>query len=180
MAEDSVVLTLPEIEDIATKALRHHGASKMAASSLAGAIADAEGEGIHSHGLRYLKTYCDHLDCGKVRADAVPSLRQASGAAIAIDAQNGFAHPAIDLGIGQIIPLAEKMGVAAFTVTRSYNCGVLGYHVKRIASQGLIGIGFTNAPASIAPPGGRRPVIGTNPIAMALPNGDGAIRFLIS
>lgn len=61
----------------------------------------------------------------------------------------------------------------------SYNCGVLGYHVERLPEQGLIGLGFTNAPASITPVGGTTPVIGTNPFALAVPDGNGAAAFVI-
>jgi (2R)-3-sulfolactate dehydrogenase (NADP+) len=46
---------------------------------------------------------------------------------------------------------------------------VVGYHVARIAREGLLALGFVNAPASIAPAGGTRPVFGTNPIALAVP-----------
>jgi (2R)-3-sulfolactate dehydrogenase (NADP+) len=55
------------------------------------------------------------------------------------------------------------------SIYNSYNCGVLGFHTKRIAEKGFIGLGFTNAPASIAPVGGIKAVIGTNPFSIAVP-----------
>jgi (2R)-3-sulfolactate dehydrogenase (NADP+) len=58
-------------------------------------------------------------------------------------------------------------------VTNSYNCGVVGYHLERIAEAGLMALGFVNAPASIAPWGGKAPVFGTNPLACAVPRTDG-------
>jgi (2R)-3-sulfolactate dehydrogenase (NADP+) len=65
------------------------------------------------------------------------------------------------------------------TLRNSYNCGVLGYHVERLARAGLVGLGFTNAPASIAPVGGKRPVVGTNPIALGVPGSEGEAAFII-
>ena len=56
---------------------------------------------------------------------------------------------------------------------------MLGYHTRRLANEGLLAIGFTNAPASIAPVGGRRPVVGTNPFSLAAPDGDGGVAVLI-
>jgi len=62
------------------------------------------------------------------------------------------------------------------TLHRSYNCGVLGHHAERLAEAGLVGLCFTHAPASIAPVGGKVPVIGTNPFAIAVPDGaEGAV-----
>jgi len=65
------------------------------------------------------------------------------------------------------------------TVRNSYNCGVLGYHVEQLAEAGLVAIGFTNSPASIAPVGGKKPVIGTNPFALAVPNAAGGTKFIL-
>ncbi|HCE70772.1 MAG TPA: sulfolactate dehydrogenase, partial [Ruegeria sp.] len=44
---------------------------------------------------------------------------------------------------------------------------------------GLVGLGFTNAPASIAPSGGSKPVVGTNPFSLAVPGEDGEPAILI-
>ena len=76
-------------------------------------------------------------------------------------------------------PLAKALGCAALTVRNSYNCGVLGYHVERLAGDGLVAIGFTNAPASIAPVGGEKPVVGTNPVALAVPGDSGGAAFVL-
>jgi (2R)-3-sulfolactate dehydrogenase (NADP+) len=98
---------------------------------------------------------------------------------ITVDAATGFAHPAIDLGFEALIPTARELGVAVLSVQNSYNCGVLGYHTHQLAKEGLLAIGFTNAPASIAPVGGRRPVVGTNPFSLAAPDGEGGAAVLI-
>ena len=96
-----------------------------------------------------------------------------------VDADCGFAHPAIDIGFDELRPLAKALGCAALTVRNSYNCGVLGYHVERLSEDGLVAIGFTNAPASIAPAGGQKPVVGTNPVALAVPGVSGQAAFVL-
>lgn len=168
-------LTISEIESLAFDALSASGARADAARPLAKAVAAAEAEGIASHGLAYVPVYCEHLTCGKVDGAAVPRIAQPSPAALVVDAGTGFAHPAIDLGFAQLVPLARKMGIAALAVRNSYNCGVLGYHTDRLAAAGLLALGTTHAPASIAPVGGRRAVIGTNPFAIAAAGKDGRI-----
>jgi len=176
---DTVTLTLEEADDLVMQALTASGTSNHNARKLADGIMGAELDGIPSHGLMYVPIYCEHAKCGKIDGQAEPTVEQISPSAFLADAKSGFAHPAIDLGFSKIVPAAQELGIAALAVRNSYNCGVLGFHVSRLAEQGLIGIGFTNAPASIAPVGGTRPVVGTNPFAFAVPDDDGGIALII-
>ena len=173
------IMTLDEIEDLAYRALVAAGTSDANARPLARATAATEADGVASHGLAYIPIYCEHVRCGKVDGRARPLLSRPAPAVVAVDAATGFAHPAIDLGFEALIPAAREQGIAALAVRNSYNCGLLGYHSGRLAAAGLLAIGFTNAPASIAPHGGRRPVVGTNPFSLAAPDGTGGAAVLI-
>ena len=172
-------LALAEIEDLAFRALTAVGTSPENARPLAIATATTEADGVASHGLAYIPIYAEHVTCGKVDGQAVPVLTEPRPAIICVDAATGFAHPAIALGFETLIPRAREMGIAALALRNSYNCGVLGQHTMRLAQAGLMGIGFTNAPASIAPSGGQKPVVGTNPISVAAPDGKGGAAVLI-
>lgn len=172
-------LTLDEVEALAFRCLSGAGALDVAARSMARSIRAAERDGIRSHGLMYLPIYVEHLRCGKVLTEAEPRVSRPRPSAIVVDAANGFAHPAIDAGWAALTAAARENGIAAMTVTRSYNCGVLGHHAERLALEGLIGLCLTHAPASIAPVGGKTPVIGTNPFALAVPDGAGAAALVI-
>ncbi|WP_299351529.1 Ldh family oxidoreductase [uncultured Shimia sp.] len=172
-------LTLQDIETLAFDALVAAGTSPENARPLAVATAETEAEGVASHGLAYIPIYCEHVQCGKVDGKAKPVLTHPAGSVVTVDAGTGFAHAAIDKGFDALIPLAKEQGVAALAIRNSYNCGVLGYHTGRLAKSGLLGIGFTNAPASIAPSGGSKPVVGTNPFSIAAPNADGTPALLI-
>ena len=176
---EAPILTLDEIEDLAYRALIAAGTSEVNARPLARATAATEADGIASHGLAYIPTYCEHVRCGKVDGQAQPVLSRPAPAVVQVDAATGFAHPAIELGFETLIPAARELGSAALAVRNSYNCGVLGYHTRRLATEGLLAIGFTNAPASIAPVGGRGPVVGTNPFSLAAPDGEGGVAVLI-
>lgn len=168
-----VALSLDEVEDLTFRALRAVGVPDAQARSVAASVVTAEAEGVQSHGLALVPTYCGHARVRKVVGDAAPSVDRPRPGLVRVDAKDGFAHPAIDLGIPLLDDAAQECGIAMLAVTNSYICGALGYHVQRIAERGLLAIGFANAPASIAPAGGIRPVFGTNPIAMAVPRPDG-------
>lgn len=162
-------LTLAQIEALAYDALIAAGTTPQNARPLAQATAATEADGVSSHGLAYIPIYCSHVQCGKVDGAAVPRLSQTRPGALCVDAATGFAHSAIDLGFEALIPLARAQGIAFLAIRNSYNCGVLGYHTTRLAEAGLLGLGFTNAPASIAPSGGQKPIVGTNPFSLAVP-----------
>ena len=170
---------IAEIEETARRALRAAGASAENAAPLAAAIAAAEAEGVSSHGLAYLPTYCLHLRCGKVDGQAVPIVTRPRPGTARVDAQSGFAHPAIAAGTETLLAAAKECGVAGLAVRNSYNCGVLGFHTGALAARNVLALGFTNAPASIAPAGGRKAVLGTNPFSLAVPDGAGGAAVVL-
>lgn len=172
-------ISLDDVEALARGELQKAGASDGQSHPVARSIRLAERDGVRSHGLMYLPIYAEHLRCGKVDGQAVPQVSRPRAGAVVVDAGNGFAHPGIDAGFAALVESAKATGIAALTLHRSYNCGILGHHAERIANEGLIGLCFTHAPASIAPMGGKSPVIGTNPLALAVPDGQGGARFVL-
>ena len=165
-----------QAEDLASKKLIKSGCNKENTLGIVDGILDAEFSGIKSHGFHYLPIYCNHLKIGKINGSASPTFKQISSSSIKVDADNGFAHTAINIGLKHLCKMSSIEGISCMAIYNSYNCGVLGFHTRRIAEQNLIGLGFTNAPASIAPVGGIKPVIGTNPYSIAAPlNGKASI-----
>lgn len=123
-----VRLTLAEVEDITRRALRSVGVTPRNEAPVTASVVAAEADGVHSHGLARLPTYCEHARIGKIRGDATPSLDRPRPGLVRVDAADGFAHPAIDLGLPALLEAARAQGIAAMAVTNSYNCGVVGYH----------------------------------------------------
>ena len=96
-----------------------------------------------------------------------------------VDAQHGFAQPAFQRGLASACLAAVENGICSLAIGRAHTCTSLGYFTEQIAKKNLIGIGFTNASPIVAPPGGKSRIIGTNPIAFSVPDGNGktAIHF---
>lgn len=172
-------LTLDDVRDLTRRALAANGVTETNRDPVAASVVAAEADGIRSHGLARLPTYCEHARVGKIDGAAEPTAERVGSGALRIDARDGFAHPAIDLGLAQLPDMAREAGIAAMAITNSYNCGVVGYHVERLAERGLIALGFVNAPASIAPFGAKEPVFGTNPVACAVPRSSGEAPLVI-
>ncbi|MCB9959855.1 MAG: Ldh family oxidoreductase [Rhodospirillaceae bacterium] len=172
-------MSVAEIAAFAADILETAGTAPANAQVMARSIAAAERDGIASHGLIYLPIYVEHVRCGKVDGRAVPGLVQPRPGVVVADAACGFAHPAIAAGAPLLIAAAHSQGVAVLAVRNSYNSGVLGHHTEAMAADGVVALGFTNAPATIAPLGGRTPVVGTNPFSLAVPDGAGGVALLI-
>ena len=166
-------LSLDEVLDLTTRMLRASGASALQADATARSIRDAEADGIRTVGLSYLPTYCDHVACGKVIGDAVPTVQRPRAATVVVDAANGFCHPAFEAGVQPLVDATRECGVGVVAITHSYSAGVLGWFVERLADDGLVSIMFANSSSLMAPAGGTRPFFGTNPIAWAAPRRNG-------
>ena len=69
------------------------------------------------------------------------------------------------------IEKAKKTGVAFVATTHSNHYGAAAYWAMMALQHGMIGFSATNAPATVAPTGGRTAMLGTNPFAIAIPAG---------
>jgi len=169
------MISLDTIEAQTKAALEHHGAAPWIAASVAHAVRKAESVGNKICGLYYLESYCQQLASGRVKGDVEPVVSHPRPGAVVVDAKFGFAQPAFQRALPEAVTAARTCGVASLAVGHAHTCTSLGYFTEQIAMQGLIGLGLTNASPIVAPPGGKTRVIGTNPIAFSVPDGQGGI-----
>lgn len=169
-----MLATPHEIFEMAQAALVKHGAGPDQAMHVATAVARAEETGNVICGLYYLESYCTQLRSGRVNGTVDPVVSTPRPASIYADARFGFAQPAFAAGLSDAVAAAQAYGVATLSVGHAHTCTSLGFFTEQIAAEGLIAIGMTNASPVVAPPGGNKAVIGTNPIAMSVP-GDGQL-----
>ena len=169
------LVSIQTIEDTTIAALRRHGAADWIARSVASAVARAEATGNLICGLYYLESYCTQLKTGRVDGQVEPRVSKPKPAFISVDARLGFAQPAFERGLPEAVAAAKEYGTASLAVCHSHTCTAMGFFTEQIAHHGLIAIGMTNAPACVSPPGGTQAVLGTNPIAMAVPDSDGGL-----
>ncbi|MEO0485783.1 MAG: Ldh family oxidoreductase [Pseudomonadota bacterium] len=167
--ENTVHMTLAAATALISEALETAGARAAVARSVARALVAAEAEGQVGHGFSRVADYAAQLQSGKVNAGAEVRVEARGAASLLIDAECGFAYPALDAAIEAGLPLADSAGVAVMAVGNSHHCGALSVQVDRIARAGFIAIMVANTPKAIAPWGAKDAVFGTNPIAFATP-----------
>lgn len=162
-------MTLSEAGTLVTEAIMTGNVASPTAEAVARALVGAEAVGQAGHGLRRVVAYTMQARAGKVDGQAVPAARLNAPGVLSIDAANGFAYPALDLAVERLPEMARAQGIALAGIRRSHHAGVMGLTVERFADLGLVALMVANAPAAMAPWGGRTPLFGTDPIAFAAP-----------
>src|SRR5215213_5394332 len=136
-------------------------------------LVEANLAGHDSHGMLRLPWYVRSIRQGTIHADARAAVIRRSGATAVVDGALGWGQPAARLAAQTAIEIAAEAGVGAVTIVNCNHIGRVGDYVATIARAGLIGIALCNASPVVAPYGGYRPVMGTNPFAWAAPRGPG-------
>jgi (2R)-3-sulfolactate dehydrogenase (NADP+) len=176
---DPVRLSLAEAEALALEALLASRTSAGNAAPTARALVAAEADGQGGHGLSRVPSYALQSRAGKVNGFATPRVEQIAGAALRVDSGFGFAYPAIDAAIETLAPLAREQGIAVAAMHRSHHFGQAGAHAERLAERGLVALVLGNSPKAMAFWGGRKAMLGTNPLAFAAPLPGGAAPLVI-
>ncbi|HJM36133.1 MAG TPA: Ldh family oxidoreductase, partial [Acidimicrobiales bacterium] len=171
------LISLDEIEETTRKALIKHGASEKIAPLVAHAVRVAEGNGNRICGLYYVESYCLQLTSGRVDGVIEPTIHVDRPGTVRVDGHFGFAQSAFAVGFNTALQAARNNGICSYSIEHSQTCTSLGYFTEQFAEAGMLAIGATNASAVVAPPGGTTPVLGTNPVAMAVPDGHGGVAF---
>src|SRR5512139_1822337 len=176
---DPVRLSLAEAEEFAFRALVASRTSATNARATARALVAAEADGQGGHGLSRVPAYALQARAGKVEGHATPRVEQIAGAALRVDGGFGFAYPAIDAAIDALAPLAREQGIAVAALHRSHHFGQAGAHAERLAGHGLVALVLANSPKAMAFWGGRKAMLGTNPLAFGAPLPGGAAPLVI-
>ena len=162
------------LRDLVGAGLRRAGASAEMAAATAHALVEAEAQGLGSHGVARVPQYAAHLKNGRAVGDAAASVIRSRGGAALVDAAGGLAFPACALAVAEAIRRAREFGVSFVGVTNSHHFGVAAYHLVPVGAAAMVGLALGNSPAAMAVAGGRRPLLGTNPIAAIFPRKNGA------
>lgn len=164
-----VRMTLEEAHDLAMTCLTANGCNAANAEAVTATIMAAERDGCASHGLFRLPGYIASLKSGKVNGAAEPRVEDLAPAVVRVDGDLGFTPLALDVGRAPLVERANRSGIAALAITRTFHFAALWIEVAALAEQGLCAFAFTSSKPAVAPAGGSKPFYGTNPMAFAWP-----------
>lgn len=133
-------------------------------------LIDTSLDGIDTHGISRLPVYFRCLRKGRINSRPQVKITR-TGAVATVDGDNGLGQLIAVRSMEIAIELARRFGIGMVVVKHSNHFGAAAYYCKMAARQKMIGMAFTNTPPAIPPWAGRKPFLGTNPIAFAFPPG---------
>ncbi|NTU75152.1 MAG: Ldh family oxidoreductase [Anaerolineaceae bacterium] len=150
---------------------RYHVADEDARIA-ADVLLSADLRGVDSHGLIRINTYYgSRLAKGLIDpASPITTLRE-SAVSLALDGGNGLGQVIGYRSMQRCLQKANESGLAMVTVCNSNHYGIAGYYAMMALPENMIGISLTNSQPLVAPTNGRNALLGTNPIAVAIPAG---------
>lgn len=165
------MVTIDIVQAISTsiKALRLVGTPLKNAEIQTNLLIEAELRGRASHGLQRLPRIIQRITNGVIDPETTGIALWKGSALLEVDGRSGLGPVVAFEALEQISARARETGVAAATVSNCNHIGMLALYAQRIAEKGQILIAMTTSEALVHPWGGRKALIGTNPIAIGVP-----------
>ena len=139
-------------------------------------LVDASLCGVESHGLMRVIQYIEQYQNGYMQAAAHPEFRQLASGCYEVDGNNGIGIPAMTLATEKACELVKQQGIAAIAIRNTGHTGRLGVFAEKAAEQACMTItmggGNRNDWRQVAPYGGCKPMLPTNPYCIGIPGGN--------
>ncbi len=162
-------VTAAEALTRAVDALKAGGVPAAAAHLQADLLLEAELRGIPSHGLMRLPRLVTRIRNGVADPVATGGHEWVRPGFLHVDGQQGLGPVVAMEALSAISERARITGVATAAISVGNHLGMLAYYVEKVARDGQIAIAMTTSEALVHPWGGRTALIGSNPIAIAVP-----------
>lgn len=165
----TVVIPVREARDLIVATLRAHGATGPDACAQATMLVEGDLRGQHSHGIRRLPVLAERLINGVATSGLEPQLHWTGAGRVHVDGRAGLGPAVAHHVLDTMIPVARTQGIAMATVSNAGHVGMLAPYVEHLAAENCVGIALTVSEALVAPWGGNRAMVGTNPIGIGVP-----------
>ncbi len=125
--------------------------------------------GIESHGMQRMVRYHKGIEKGTIHPLAKPEVVFETPVSAVIDGHNGMGQLISIYAMKKAIEKAKTSGIGMVSVRNSNHFGIAGYYAKMASDEGLLGMACTNSEAIMVPTFGKKAMLGSNPIAVAMP-----------
>ena len=167
-----------KLTEFAAHLLQAGGIEPEEAALIARSLVAANERGHDSHGVMRIPYYLDFLKKGDVVAGAKFTILKKLPSVLVTDGGWGFGQTQARKLMEHLIDMALVSGVAVGTMVHCSHIGRLGEYLEQAAEAGLVSMVMVNTHGvarRVAPPGGKEPRLGTNPLAIGVPSNDGPL-----
>ena len=159
-----------DLKGFVARVLEKVGVAPADAVIVADVLVAADLRGIESHGVARLESYyVSRIRAGQIDPTPTLSTVRETATSLLIDAGNGLGHPVSKRTMERLLDKAAVSGAAFGAVRNSNHYGIAGYYAMMALDRDMIGIASTNTVRYGAPTYGRDLLLGTNPLAFAIP-----------
>ncbi|MBR4295489.1 MAG: Ldh family oxidoreductase [Clostridia bacterium] len=166
---NSINYSYETLKKFCTDAFLKFGFNDKESETIVDVLLTSDLYGIESHGMQRLVRYHKGIEKGLIKIDAKPEIVFETPVSAVIEGNDGMGQLLGCQAMNIAIEKAKKTGMAVVSVRNSNHYGIAGYYAKMACREGLIGMSMTNSEAIMVPTFGRKAMLGSNPIAIAMP-----------
>ena len=165
----SILFQAPVLRQLMEQLLAAAGCGAKAACVTADVLLEADLRGYATHGLLRLPTMIQRLQTGMINHAAQPRIVTERAGSALVDADRSLGPVGALFGARLAARKAKSAGTAAVGVVNGDHICMAGYYVEQIARAGCVGIITSVTQPLVHPLGGTERLLGTNPLAIAIP-----------
>lgn len=169
MSANPVNVLATELRDFVQKALLSTGLPNIEAEITADALVSTDALGVFTHGTKLLAGYLKKLQGGGYGILAKPKIEREGPAWATVDGDSGLGQVGCHFAMHTAMKKAAQCGVAFVSLRNTGHIGAAGHFAAQAAKAGFIAMITGNDIPSVAAPGSRKAVLGSNPLAYAIP-----------
>lgn len=158
-----------ELKDFTAKLFEAMGCPAHDALVIADVLIAAELRGIPSHGLMRVKDYFQMVSSGRINTKPNVTIQYETLSTATVDGDNALGPVAAKISMAIAIEKAKTAGTGWVATNNSNHFGIAGYYALMALEHDMIGIAVTNANPLVAPTSSVDRLLGTNPLAVAIP-----------
>jgi 3-dehydro-L-gulonate 2-dehydrogenase len=156
------------------RAMQHLGLRGERAALCARLFAETTCDGVYTHGLNRFPRFAEQIANGSIDIDAVPSRIAGAGALERWSGNLGAGNLNAHAAMQRAVALAQDYGLGGVALANTNHWMRGGSYGWLAADAGMAAICWTNTMANLPPWGASAPVLGNNPLVIAIPRRDGA------
>jgi LDH2 family malate/lactate/ureidoglycolate dehydrogenase len=165
----TVNVTCEEARNVGIRALVRAGVPASHAQTQIGLLIEAELCDRPSHGLLRLPRLIARVGNGTIDPMTEGKAEWSFPSFLHVDGRRGLGPVIAQVALDALCDRARQTGIAIAAIANNNHLGMLSFYVERVARGGQVALAFTTSEALVHPWGGRKAMLGTNPIAIAVP-----------